>query len=75
MVQYLATDIPCRWLNTTYIKLHSGGSTIFQTGANAKGRGANLSFGQLFPENCMKMKEIGQRGARPLDLPIVQLMS
>ena len=33
-----------------------------EEGANAKGRGANLLFCKLFPENCMKTKEIGQRG-------------
>ena len=32
-----------------------------------QGGGANLLFGQIFPENCMKMKEIGAMGAvRPL---------
>ena len=36
-------------------------------GANPKG-GANLLFGQFFPENCMKMKKFWARGgvgARP----------
>ena len=30
--------------------------------SNAQGRGANLLVGQIFPKNCMKMKEIGPRG-------------
>ena len=43
--------------------------------ANAQVGGANLLFGQIFPENCMKMKEIGPRGGRvslapPLDPPM-----
>ena len=33
-----------------------GGDTNSQSG------GANLLFGQKFPENCMKMKEFGPRG-------------
>ena len=36
--------------------------------------GANLIFGQKFPENCMKMKEFGPGGrvslASPLDPPM-----
>ena len=42
----------------------SGGSRISQTGggANFQGGGANLLFNQIFPENCMKMKEFGPRG-------------
>ena len=35
--------------------------------------GGNLLFGQLFPKNCMKMKEIGPRGGVPrasLDPPM-----
>ena len=39
-----------------------GGSGIWQTGdANTIGGDANLSFGDKFPENCMKMKEIRPR--------------
>ena len=46
-------------------------------GANPEGGGANLIFGQKFPENCMKMKEFGPRGGKraslapppPLDPP------
>ena len=35
-------------------------------GANLQGGGANLLFGQKFPENCMNMKEFGPRwGVRP----------
>ena len=37
---------------------------------NPKGWGANLVFGQLFPENCRKMKEIGPRGARAPSAPL-----
>ena len=37
-------------------------------GANPQDGGANLLFGQTFPENCMKMKEIGPRG-RPWRSP------
>ena len=32
---------------------------------NPRGGGANLLLGQFFPENCMKMKAIRSRGARP----------
>ena len=32
-------------------------------GANPQGGAANLLFGQNFPENCLKMKEFGPRGA------------
>ena len=32
---------------------------------NPQGQGANLSCGQIFLENCMKMKEIGPGGPRP----------
>ena len=40
----------------------SGGSRMSQTGAvNPKGGGTNLLFGQIFPESCMKMKEIAPR--------------
>ena len=45
---------------------NSGGSR------NCQGRGcqlrrwdANLSFDQIFPENCLKVKEIGPRGDLP----------
>ena len=31
-------------------------------GAKPHGGGANLLFGQKFPENCMKMKEFGPTG-------------
>ena len=30
-------------------------------GANLQGGGANLFFGQIFPKNCMKIKEFGPR--------------
>ena len=33
-----------------------------QGGANFQGGDANLLFGQLFPENCRKMKELGPTG-------------
>ena len=33
-------------------------------GANPEGGGANLLFGQCFPKNSMKMKEIGPGGGR-----------
>ena len=66
--------------------LFSGGSKIYETGgggggggvANFKGGGKNLLFGQIFPENCMKMKEFGPRGhviGAPLDLPLVYCFS
>ena len=29
---------------------------------NLQGGGENLLFGQIFPENCMEMKEFGSRG-------------
>ena len=31
-------------------------------GAPTPKAGANLLFGQIFPENCMKIKEIGPEG-------------
>ena len=37
----------------------SGGS---REGANFQGGGANLLFGPIFTENCMKMKEFGPGG-------------
>ena len=59
----------------------SGGSRVSQTGgANLKGGGgADLLFGQICPENRMKMKEIGPRGRGrvslepSLDPPMYQL--
>ena len=43
-------------------------------GDNPKVGGARLLFGKMFPQNCMKMKEIGPRGraslAPPLDPPM-----
>ena len=45
--------------------------------ANPKGGGASLIFGQIYPENCMKMKEIEPGGgasmAPPLDPPMINL--
>ena len=44
-------------------------------GANPKGGDANLLFGQIFPEKCMKMKAIGPTGGprpwRPIDPPLI----
>ena len=39
-------------------------------GTNPQGGGANLLFGQKFPENCMKMKEFVPGGARPWGPPL-----
>ena len=41
-------------------------------GANFQSGGANLLFGQIFTQNCMKMKEFGPRGggARPWRHPL-----
>ena len=48
-------------------------------GANPQGGGANLLFGQKFPENCMKMNKFGPRGGGgmhpwhpPLDPPMIR---
>ena len=38
-------------------------------GRGARGRGTNFSFGQVFPENWMEMKEIGTRGGRSSSAP------
>ena len=48
--------------------LLSGGSRISQTegGANPKGGNEKLLFGQIFPKNCMKMKEIEPGGRESL---------
>ena len=58
----------CQWLVQDF---PDGG------GCQPQGGDANLLFGQLFPKNCMKMKEISHRGARvtgaPLDPPICVL--
>ena len=43
---------------------NSGGSRISQMRALIpKGGGTNLLFGQFFPANCVKMKEIRPKGA------------
>ena len=50
--------------------LRSGGSRISQTGGggtNFQCGDANLLFNQMFPKNCMKMREFGP-GRRPLRL-------
>ena len=39
------------------------------------GGGANLLFGNLFAENCTKIKEIGPGSASPLDLPMVNAIN
>ena len=39
-------------------------------GANLQGGGANLLFGQKFPENCMKIKEFGPGGERVPGCPL-----
>ena len=40
-------------------------------GANPQGGGANLLFGQKFPENCMKWKNLDPEGGRiPGALPL-----
>ena len=49
-------------------------------GANSQSGGANLLFGQHFPENCMKMKEFGPTGGArvpgaPLDTPMTNDVS
>ena len=36
--------------------------SITVSGANFQGWGANLLFGQILAEKCMKMKEFGPRG-------------
>ena len=46
------SDVNCLLLSNN----NSGGSRISQR------RGANILFGQKFPENCMKSKEFGPRG-------------
>ena len=38
----------------------------------AQGGGVNLLFGQNFPENCMKMKEIGPGGTHPWRPPWIR---
>ena len=49
----------------------SGRPRISQMGANPKGWGANLLFGKIFLENCMKMKEIGPRGGGGASLALL----
>ena len=55
-----------------------GRSRISQTGGTNLQGGANLLFGQFFPENSIKIKEYGCRGghtslAPPLDPPMCML--
>ena len=50
----------------------SGGSRISQTAAPTPKRGANLLFGQIFPENCMKIG-LGHPWCPSLDLPMMCL--
>ena len=45
-------------------------------GVNPQAGDANLLFGQIFPENCIKIKEIGPRGeprvpGAPSDPPMI----
>ena len=43
--------------------MRSSGSRISQMGvANPKGGDGNLLFGQIFPQNSMKTKNIGPKG-------------
>ena len=45
---------------------NSGGSRNCQgRGCQLERQGANLSFDPIFPENCLKVKEIGPRGDLP----------
>ena len=49
-------------------------------GANSKGGCKKLLFGQFFPKNCMKLKELGLGGGghipgAPLDLPMKRIIS
>ena len=55
---------------------NSGGFRISETGgANFQGGGTNLLFGQISPENCMKMKECGPSLAPPpLDPPLSKIL-
>ena len=47
-------------MNTCVIQLLQWRIQDFsEGGANPQGGDANLLLGQIFPENCMKMKEIG----------------
>ena len=65
-----------------FISLVSGGSRIWGGGGGAhfQGEGTNLLFGQIFPENCMKLTEFGSGGgplaslAPLLDLPMMVLL-
>ena len=41
-------------------------------GRQPQGGGANLLFGQIFAENCMKTKEIGSRGCTSLTPPWIR---
>ena len=43
----------------------SGGSRISQMGVTNP-KEENQLFGQIFPENCMEMKEIRPRGGHPV---------
>ena len=52
-----ANYVLCLWF-------YNGGFRISQTGGRQPKKGAaNLLFGQISPKSCMKMKEIGPRGA------------
>ena len=54
----------CNWA------ISSGGSSVF-LGARTPEEVASLLFGNIFVENCMKMKEIGPRGWEGVGIPSI----
>ena len=79
LAKYLicSSDLLINFLNLSMNKppeRHNQGFTVPDGrmgggGLNPKGGGKNLLFGQIFPENCVKMKEIWSRGRTSLAPP------
>ena len=64
------------FLSTLVILVSCGGCRISQRGANSWRECANLLFCKFFPENWIKMKELGRKGGLcpwhyPLNSPLV----
>ena len=63
---FISNNVP---ILSSSLSLSSGGSRISKVGANCKSERVNLLFGQISPENCMKLKEFGPGGAHVTGAP------